>query len=54
MNILFIKHFFVGLMVSKTECPYSVTFPHIYFPIYYERLRFNLGFNKLYKCIKFR
>ena len=34
MNILFIKHFFVGFMVSEIprvsvfgHCPYSVTFP---------------------------
>ena len=37
MNILFIKHFFVGFMVSDISrvsvfghCPYSVTFPYIY------------------------
>ena len=36
MNILFIKHFFVGFMVSEIPrvsvfgiCPYSVTFPYI-------------------------
>ena len=36
MNILFIKHFFVGFMVSEIprvsvfgHCPYSVTFPYI-------------------------
>ena len=30
MNILFIKHFFVGFMVLRyRECPYSVTFPYI-------------------------
>ena len=35
MNILLIKHFFVGFMVSKIpivsvfgHCPYSVTFPY--------------------------
>ena len=35
MNILFIKHFFVGCMVSEIPrvsvfgyCPYSVTFPY--------------------------
>ena len=35
MNILFIKHFFVGFMVSDIQrvsvfghCPYSVTFPY--------------------------
>ena len=35
MNILFIKHFFVGFMVSEIQkvsvfgyCPYSVTFPY--------------------------
>ena len=35
MNILFIKHFFVGFMVSEIprvsvfgHCPYSVTFPY--------------------------
>ena len=38
MNILFIKHFFVGFMVSKLprvsvfgHCPYSVTFPYMYY-----------------------
>ena len=37
MNILFIKHFFVGFIVSEIprvsvfgHCPYSVTFPYIY------------------------
>ena len=37
MNILFIKHFFVGFMVSEIprvsvfgHCPYSVTFPYIH------------------------
>ena len=37
MNILFIKHFFVGFMVSEISrvsvfghCPYSVTFPYIF------------------------
>ena len=36
MNILFIKHFFVGFMVSEIprvsvfgHCPYSVTFPYV-------------------------
>ena len=36
MNILFIKHFFVGFIVSEIPrvsvfglCPYSVTFPYI-------------------------
>ena len=36
MNMLFIKHFFVGFMVSEIprvyvfgHCPYSVTFPYI-------------------------
>ena len=36
MNILFIKHFFVRVMVSEIarvsvfgHCPYSVTFPYI-------------------------
>ena len=35
MNMLFIKHFVVGFMVSEIprvsvfgHCPYSVTFPH--------------------------
>ena len=35
MNILFIKHFFIGFMVSEIprvsvfwHCPYSVTFPY--------------------------
>ena len=35
MNILFIKHFFVGFMVPEIprvsvfgHCPYSVTFPY--------------------------
>ena len=38
MNILFIKHFFVGFMVSEIprvsvfgHCPYSVTLPSIYY-----------------------
>ena len=38
MNILFIKHFFVGFMVSEIpivsvfgHCPYSVTFPYIHY-----------------------
>ena len=37
MNILYIKHFFVGFMVSEIlrvsvfgHCPYSVTFPYTY------------------------
>ena len=45
MNILFVKHFFVGFMVSEIprvsvygHCPYSVTFPYtikyIYINIY--------------------
>ena len=41
MNILFIKHFFVGFMVSEIprvsvigHCPYSVTFPYWYYLIY--------------------
>ena len=36
MNVLFIKHFFVGFMVSEIprvsvfgHCPYSVTFPYL-------------------------
>ena len=36
MNILFIKHIFIGFMVSEIQrvsvfghCPYSVTFPYI-------------------------
>ena len=36
MNILYIKHFFVGFMVSEIQrvsvfghCPYSVTFPYV-------------------------
>ena len=36
MNVLFIKHFFVGFMVSEIprmsvfgHCPYSVNFPHL-------------------------
>ena len=36
MNILFIKHFFAGFMVSEIpqvsafgHCPYSVTFPYV-------------------------
>ena len=38
MNMLFIKHYFVGSMVSEIlivsvfgHCPYSVTFPYIFF-----------------------
>ena len=43
MNILFIKHFFVGFMISEIprvsvsvfgDCPYSVIFPYIYIYIY--------------------
>ena len=41
MNILFIKHFFVGFMVSEIprvsvfgNCPYSVTFPYSIIYIY--------------------
>ena len=41
MNILLIKHFFVGFMVSEIprvsvfgHCPYSVTFPYM-FQMYY-------------------
>ena len=41
MNILFIKHFFVGCMVYEIprvsvfrHCPYSVTFPYIYILTY--------------------
>ena len=37
MNILFIKHFVVGFILSEIprvsvfgHCPYSVTFPYIY------------------------
>ena len=43
MNILFIKHFFVGFMVSEIprgyifrHCPYSITLPYtiqVYFDI---------------------
>ena len=40
MNILFIKHFFVRLMVSDIprvsvfgQCPYSVTFPILFYII---------------------
>ena len=39
MNILFIKHLFVGFMVSEIprvsllgHCPYSITFPYKYLP----------------------
>ena len=41
MNILFIKHFVVGFVLSEIprvtvfgHCPYSVTFPYIYIYIY--------------------
>ena len=41
MNILLIKHFFVGFMVSEIprvsvfgHCPYSVTFPYTNCNIY--------------------
>ena len=44
MNILLIKHFFVGFMVSEIprvsvfgHCPYSVTFPYNY--LYYDYFR---------------
>ena len=37
MNFVFIKHFFVGVIVSEIPrvsvfgyCPYSVTFPYIF------------------------
>ena len=46
MNILFIKQFFVGFMVSEKhivsvfgQCPYSVTFPYIIFVKYIDTLR---------------
>ena len=36
MNILFIKHYFVGFLISEIprvsvfgHCPYSVTFPYV-------------------------
>ena len=42
MNILFIKHFFVGFMVSEIprvsvfgHYPYSVTFPYMCLYVYY-------------------
>ena len=56
MNILFIKHFFVGFMVSEIprvsvfgQCPYSVTFPNKNtFPIkYYRKITFI--FTYIYK-----
>ena len=41
MNILFIKQFFVGFMVSEIprvslfgHCPYSVTFPYLEYDYY--------------------
>ena len=41
MNMLLIKYFFVGFMVSEIprlsvfgHCPYSVTFPYIYWQIF--------------------
>ena len=56
MNILFIKHFFVGFMVSEIlrvsvfgHCPYSVTFP--YQPVYYNNYyycKYNYIKNKKY------
>ena len=57
MNILFIKHFFVGFMVSDIprvsvfgHCPYSVTFPYIvYFPI----VLINLLVNTLCTLLKY-
>ena len=40
MNILLMKHFVVGFMVSEIprvsvfgHCPYSITFPYTYFSI---------------------
>ena len=49
MNILFIKHFFVGFMVSEIprvsvfgHCPYSVTFPYT---IFYSKDFFKLFHN---------
>ena len=45
MNILFIKHFYVGFMVSKIprvsvfgHCPYSVNFP--YSILYFNNITF--------------
>ena len=45
MNILFIKHFFVGFMVSEIpimsvfwHCPYSVTFPYYIYSMYTRRI----------------
>ena len=42
MNTLFIKHVYVGFMVSEISrvsvfgyCPYSVTFPYYLYPTYY-------------------
>ena len=42
MNMIFIKHYFVGFMVSEIPresvfgyCPYSVTFPYLICQRYY-------------------
>ena len=37
MNILFIKHFFLKdlWILRYRECPYSVTFPYIYYTIFF-------------------
>ena len=42
MNILFIKYFFVGFMVSELlrvsvfgHCPYSVTFPYTFYYVFF-------------------
>ena len=51
MNILFIKHFFVGFMVSEIprvsvfgHCPYSVTFPYINH-VYFLNYQYNYDYN---------
>ena len=49
MNILFIKHFFVGFMVSEIprvsvfgHCPYSVTFPYVVYIIMVATIDFQI------------
>ena len=59
MNILFIKPFFVGFMVSEIprvsvfgHCPYSVTFTYITC-VYLFNFRCDYLKNKLYKFTKY-
>ena len=54
MNILFIKHFFVGFMVSEILIvPYSVTFPYIYIYIYIYKIQTHTCTKIVNKCTYF-